>query len=393
MAVILTILFAAASAGPPSAPYTAAVRRYASGETTAAVAALRQWPETRVREEVSAIVAAAARCSAAGRQATDPECQPASVWPGLSLSAALMLHTETARADASVEVHDRAALTLAELMAGFPALAPFSERWFGMRARLARAENRWDEATAWAERGVGTFPRSATLWLLLGSIEETLGTQEVSRRLEEVLFAPDPLGSRMRLLATPEKPVEQPAARRADTLLMGSDSLRKRAASPARQPPGAHLARAQQALRQALAVEPERTEARLRLARIAWWRGALAEARAELNRVLAAATDPGTAFLAQLFLGRVEEDAGQLAPALAAYQAAVTLQPPCQSARLALSQTRLRLGDRAGARHELEIALRHAGSRARPDPYWLYLAPPAGAAEEELAALSREVTR
>ena len=206
----------------------------------------------------------------------------------------------------------------------------------------------------------GRFPRSAALWLLLGSIEETRGTREVSRRSDVLLFARDSLRARAKLAGIPE--------------------------------PSAHLAKAQQALRAALAVEPGLAEARLRVARVAWWRGDLAEARAELRQVLSTKPDdPWVAFLAQLFLGRVQEDAGELAQAAVSYQAAVALHAQCQSARLARSHVLHRIGEHAGARRELEIALRSGGSRSRPDAYWLYLAPPAGAAEEELAALRREV--
>ncbi len=395
MAAILVILFLAAGAGPPSPAYAALVRRYASGETEAAVAALRQWPEGRVRDEVRAVVVAGASCSSSSRWGTGPECEPATVWPGLSMPAALMLHTDAARTDASVEVHDRAALTIAELMVGIPPLADFAERWFGLRARLARARNRWPEAAAWAERGVAAFPRSARLRLLLGTIEETLATSEAARRLDAAPFDSDPLRARREVLAAPSQWAERVASRRPDTLAIGRDLLvlRPREPKDAREEPGAHLLRAQEALRSALALDPALSEARLRLARLAWWRGDLVEARSELGRILATRPDARVGFLAQLFLGRVQEDEGQLREAVASYEGALAREPLCQSAPLALSQVRLRLGDPDGARTQLEIALRNGRSRVRPDPYWLYVAPAAGSARDELAALRREATR
>ncbi len=399
MATILTVLAVAAGAAQPSAQYAVLVQRYVSGETSAAVATIHEWPAARVRAEVQAIIGVGRTCSSAGWPA-GAGCEPSSVWPGLSIPAALMLHTDAARVDAAFEVHDRAALALAQLMAGVPPLADLAERWFGMRARLAREANHWAEAGSWAERGVASFPRSARLRLLLGTIEETLASQEISRRLNGLPLEPDPLRARSRSLASRGKPRAQAASRRTSAPAMTggaaiySDFPPPPAESERRSEPAEHLAAAQRALQAALEIEPTLSEARLRLARVVWWRGDLVQAQAELRQI--AVTQPGdagTAFLAQLFLGRVEEDAGQLARALAAYEAAVALRPDCQSARLALSHTRLRLGDPAAARRELETALRSGRSRSRPDPFWLYLTPPAGAAEDELAGLRRELTR
>ncbi len=393
MTAILTILLAAAGSGPPSAPYSALVRRYAAGEMTAAVSELREWPETRVRDEVRAVMASAQKCTSPDQSAPGAECAPEIVWPGFPITAALMLHTDTARADAASDVHERAAVTLAGLFVDFPALADFGERWYGLRARLARAENRWPEAEAWAEKGVAAFPRSARLWLLLGSIEETLMVGGVDLQSDGLPFDPDPLGRRRRLLAIPGKPTEQAASRRADTLFLTSDPLRARGEKEEREPPREYLVRAQRALEKAAALRPELGEARLRLARLAWWSGDLVSSRSALDRLLATPDEPGTTFLARIFMGRLLEDEGQLAAAAASYEAALRLEPQCQSARLALSHARQRLGDLSAARRELELALRNAGSRSRPDPYWLYLAPTAGSADLELAALRREVVR
>ncbi len=363
MLAILTLLIAAAGSTEPSLPYPALVLQYASGERHVAVAALCKWPDHRVEDEIGAVKESFRECAseAGDARAGGPACDPETVLPGLSLPAALMLHTDAARVAAFPEVHDDASLALAELLARLPSLSGFSERWFSMRARLARSENEWQQATAWAERGVASFPRSAPLWLLLGSIRETLGTQAASSRSDKTLFAADPLAARSRLTR--------------------------------RGRPRTHLARAERALRAALRLDPALAEARLRLARIAWWRGDLAAARTELRPLLLAGPkDDRATFLAHLFLGRIQEDSGEPREALASYQAAMALDPECQSARIARSFVLRRLGDSAAARAELDTALGRARTRVRPDPYWLYLAPAADAAARDLAALRREAT-
>ena len=87
----------------------------------------------------------------------------------------------------------------------------------------------------------------------------------------------------------------------------------------------------------------------------------------------------------------MEEDAGRLEAAAASYAAAVAIEPRCQSARLALSQVRLRLGDEAAARREVEASLESSGDRPR-DPLWLYPWGPSVGVEERLEALRREAS-
>jgi tetratricopeptide (TPR) repeat protein len=153
-----------------------------------------------------------------------------------------------------------------------------------------------------------------------------------------------------------------------------------------------HLEKAHRALRSAVAAEPSHFEARLRLGRVAWRLGDTAEARSALEEILARPADAPTAFLAHLFLGRIDEDAGRLDDAARRYEAALALEAQAQSARLALSHVRLRLGDAAAARREVETATRPAGRRPKPDPFWLYPWGPSAGVEERLEALRREVS-
>ena len=151
-----------------------------------------------------------------------------------------------------------------------------------------------------------------------------------------------------------------------------------------------HFESAQRALRAALAVDGSVPELRLRLGRVAWRLGDAAEAQSALLDVLARKPDGATAFLAHLFLGRLHEDAGRLDDAAASYEAALALDPRSQSARLALSHVRLRRGDAAGARAEVEKTVGSAGRRPRPDALWLYPWGPSVGVEDRLEALRGE---
>jgi tetratricopeptide (TPR) repeat protein len=120
--------------------------------------------------------------------------------------------------------------------------------------------------------------------------------------------------------------------------------------------------------------------------------GDAAEARAELDAALARSKEPRTSYLALLFLGRLEEDAGDFQEAAVRYEAAVAIGPDHQSGRLALSHARLRLGDPAAARREVEQALESAGRRKERDPLWLYPWGPAVGVAERLEAMKREAS-
>jgi tetratricopeptide (TPR) repeat protein len=227
-------------------------------------------------------------------------------------------------------------------------------------AGLAQGENRWSEALDWAERGLRDFPDSAEMLLVLGSIEETVGAQASFLETHEALVDPNTRRSR-------------------------SDLLQRREVRE-------HLEKAHRALRSAVAADPTLLEARLRLGRVAWRLGETAEARSVLSDVLAQEPDAAKAFLAHLFLGRLDEDASRLVDAARSYEAALALDPHSQSARLALSHVRLRGGDAPGARADVETTVGSAGRRPHPDALWLYPWGPSVGVEERLETLRREAT-
>jgi hypothetical protein len=65
---------------------------------------------------------------------------------------------------------------------------------------------------------------------------------------------------------------------------------------------------------------------------VAWRLGETAEARSALEEVLSRSKDASTAFLAHLFLGRIDEDAGRLEEAARSYGVALALVATAQSA-------------------------------------------------------------
>jgi tetratricopeptide (TPR) repeat protein len=301
-------------------------------------------------------------CREKARRARDPSALV--LWHRLPVRAALMLHTDCAlraRHDgAPTRIHEWAATEIARMLGDDGAHQDFTRRWWNVMAGLAVSENRWGEALDWAERGLREFPSAADVLLVVASIEETSAALDASLVTQEAFVNPGTRAARAARLEAREV--------------------------------GARLERACRRLRSAVAADPSLAEARLRLGRVAWRLGEATEARSALEEVLTRAHTPDEAFLAHLFLGRVHEDAGRLDEAARSYAAALALASNAQSARLALSHVRLRSGNAAGARAETERALRPAGARLRPDPFWLYPWGPATGARGRLEALRREAS-
>lgn len=363
MAAALVVLLAQPSpasgqSGVLSRAYEALLRQYASGDRGRAIEDVVGWPEQRLRGEIAALEALRQEARVC------PSCDAAIVWRRMPVRAALMLHSDSAqrarRDDRPTWPHESLAVEIARMLKDDDTHRVFARRWYEAMAGLAQDENRWGDALEWADRGVREFPDSAEMLLVSGSLEETVGAQAAPVLFAEALLQPDTSDRRANLAYLQE--------------LRG------------------HLEKARRALRSAVAVDPALVEARLRLGRVAWRLGETAEARSALEEVLGLKPGADTAFLAHLFLGRLDEDAGRLEAAARSYEAALALDARCQSARLALSHVRLRLGDAAAARREVETALGFVDRRPGGDAYWRY---PWGASlgvQEQLEALRREVS-
>jgi len=266
---------------------------------------------------------------------------------GVPLRVAMLLHTDAAEqarlagsdsGEKAAKVQDSLALRLARRALEDTAQRAFVRRWYGVVAALAHFEMRWDAALAWTEQGLAEFPEATELLMVRAAIYEA----------EAARLAP----------ADPER--------------------------------WGHLGRARAALEKALAADPGLSEARLRLGHVSWRMGQPREARKDFEAALAADERGSVAFLADLFVGRLEEDAGQLEAATRRYKAALALGSGSQAARLALSHARHGRGDVAGAQRELDSALKQDVLPGPSDPFRTYTLGASANARARLAALRAE---
>jgi tetratricopeptide (TPR) repeat protein len=133
------------------------------------------------------------------------------------------------------------------------------------------------------------------------------------------------------------------------------------------------LSRAERFFRDALMQQPEHVAARIRHGHVLGELGRHEEAAGQLRRAIADGASGDHLYLAELFLGRVEDARGNHEAARAAFERASTLYPNAQSPRLALSQIARRVGDRASAQHHVRaIAKLPDDERRREDPWWRY---------------------
>jgi tetratricopeptide (TPR) repeat protein len=100
--------------------------------------------------------------------------------------------------------------------------------------------------------------------------------------------------------------------------------------------------------RKVVAAQPNRPEARVRLARLAGTHGAHAEAAADLRVALGAPLPEPLAYMAWLFLGDEELALGHAEAAAASYERAAALSPDASSPVVALTRLARETGDRAG---------------------------------------------
>jgi tetratricopeptide (TPR) repeat protein len=314
-----------------------------SSDPPGAIAAVLSWPAARFSEFVAGV-------------------SPVSAGPALMLltDAAERARDTGPGAGAEDQAATEIARRITDDVSSGERPREFVRRWYVAVALLAQAETRWDDALAWAERGTKTFPDSADLLSIIASTEEVLAERGDPRE--------------------PESP--SLAARDIEGL---EDARRARERQ-------AHLERALKAVRAAVAAAPQRADLQVRLGRIFWKLGDLASARAILEPLTEHTHSGPDAYLAQLFLGRVEEDEGRLPEAARRYEGAVALENQSQTARLALSHVELALGDGATARREASAAIRSAGHRGARDPFWLYPWGTSGQARASLATLRREVS-
>jgi tetratricopeptide (TPR) repeat protein len=155
------------------------------------------------------------------------------------------------------------------------------------------------------------------------------------------------------------------------------------------------LQRARDYFERALEVHPGLAEARVRLARVRVDlepEGALS-AITELRAVADNGPGDDVSYLANLFLGDLQERAGDLAAAETRFRAAIALAPEAQAARTALAHLLYRTGDRQGAVAVSREALANDCAEIDCDPWWRYPRTQLRSFDELLLGLRTEARR
>ena len=325
---------------------------YASGQRAEAIARLEGWSEADMKAELATL-----------REWTR---KVGGHLPEGLLRAAVMLHTDReayerlqspvveSMRECGINKHGGYARALVGLLVvQSDATREFARRWLTAMALSSHWDLCLDDVRRWTHEGLKWFPKDAQLLLIQGTASET-----------SAALTPPPA-----LYANPNNRSE------------GLTALARR-----RQ----EMSQARRDLEAALAFDPDLHEARLRLGRVLWRLEKAQEARGVLQALLDRAPEPWVLYLAHLFLGRVLEDDGQLPAAIEQYRAALAIDPPAQSAAMALSEALVASGEDGEGREVLARAIGQA-PRGRPrDAYMSYHLGRANLAEGMLDALRAE---
>jgi tetratricopeptide (TPR) repeat protein len=358
-AILGLVLAAPAETRGPLPGYLALIHDYARGERAQAVAGLGAW-STRALDgqfgEVSRLVRKAELC----------RCQEP--LEGVSLRAAILLHMDRDRVEQPVSDdaehprpcpgrHAKLASRYASLLAGLPDGGDFARRYF--LAMVLRCH--WDfcleEALPFGKEGLALFPRDADLLLALGAVYEK--------------------GAILAIPAFRTQVSGLPPGQRDDQRVNAAERRR-------------WMNEARRCFDEAVAASPESALPRLRLGRVRYWLGEPEPARKAVQEALERTDEAEIQFLAHLFLGRIEEEAGRALEAVGEYRVAVAIDPRSQPAVVALAHALQLAGDAEPARSVLERGLAIAGRPGHRDAYWSYLMGDAERGQELVEALRRE---
>ena len=298
--------------------YAAVLLQYLTGDATAAVTAVRELPYAQIDAGVEAFDDTRSRLILTGAAALHTEAafgRDGTLFSDyhLSLATAIVEFGEPSKAGRS-NTRKRIAPRFAQ-----PVSDEFRRLWYCAVIQALESSAALDRADRYLARALTLYPANPELQLLAGTAEEIRASPRTSSASE---------GERRRALSQAEK----------------------------------HY-------RAALAAEPDRLEARLRLGRVLQERGAFAEARDWLAPITAS-RDDRLAYLSSLFLGGVEDRDGHADKAESLYIAAVMRMPEAQAARLAASELLHRRGERELAAAAIPAA---AGPGNQFDPWWTYV--------------------
>jgi tetratricopeptide (TPR) repeat protein len=317
-----------------SLEYEGLMRQYARGDRAAAIEGLARMRASDLDLQVHALQ----------RQAK----AAAAVLDALPLRAAVMLHVDRDRLEQPVAPgreqarpcpgdHARRAGQIAALLVHRDQTRDFARDFFLAMTQRCQWDYCLDPAERWGRDGLERFPGDPSLLLAVGAVLE-------------------------------ERATVGHAATASERVVRFREAARL--------------------LSEAIAADPVRLEARVRLGRVQWRLGEDESARATLEAALRQDGEAPWLYLAHLFLGQVHERAGRLDEAAREFVAAREIDPQSQAAAVALSHVRLLAGDTKEARELLTGTLALAGRRDRRDLYWDYVA--SGSPEALFDALRRE---
>ena len=242
--------------------------------------------------------------------------------------------------------------TLLDTVAPNPSRDELVRLWYQATAAWQTLHHEYSEVVPHLERARVIFPTDARILLLSGGVYEVFA----SPRIQEFI----------RTTALPQGvAIDVPSER-------------------------ANLRRATAFYRRAADLDPDLTEARVRLGRVLGLQGRHEEAILELQRANAAVGSSHLSYYTALFLGASEEALGRPDQARKRFETASALYPLAQSPYLALSRLAWSSGDRAGALRAIQPVLTFsANEEAREDPWWQYYDGTGRDAEARLDRLRR----
>ncbi len=234
------------------------------------------------------------------------------------IRTAVLLHTETAfRVDWEAPQHEQMAEGLIVLIKDEAAQRRLQKQWFLAVGYYYHFLNRYQEAFSVFARANGDFPDDVELLLAAGAAHEAAGW------------------------------------------LGGTHG---------------HYKEAEEYFRKALENSPESVEAHLRLAHVLKHRNETKDSLRYLEWTLSHAGEPSVKLVAHLVRGDIQRSQKDLESAAQSYRSAVAMDPHCQVAATALSNTLQELGDNNQS-HEVMIRYLSGldGSGESRDGWWRYI--------------------
>lgn len=280
-------------------------------------------------------------------------------WTLATVEAAAMLHTDLAVISGMRSTAESLHLKVARRLLALFDLLPedydtgFRREWYLAVGAYLHLQLRFEELAEHLQEAGRTHPEDSEIVLMTGMMTETMASTRFFR-----LWAVDEFKAGM----------VRPAPTRSG-----------------------ELDRAEHQYRTVLRLDPDSSEAHLRLGRVLHHLGRYDDALGEL-RLAARATDrPTVQYLAHLFSGAALEGAGRLDEAVLAYRDAVGVCPDGQASMFALSWALRRTGDQAAAMETVRRAVSMPADRRSEDPWLTYDLGRGPQYEEMLSGLRRRV--